>query len=149
MLRFERLDEALADVQAMAQLERAGKLRCLGKWTFGQVLGHLATWVDYSYDGVPMKVPFFLKWMLRPMKQRFLNKPMRAGSNIPRVPGGTLAIDVFSSEEGVARFNRSFTRLRGEAPGLPHLLFGVMSHEDWVKMHLRHSELHLSFLREG
>ena len=146
-LRFEKVDEALADVRALAELERAGKLTCLGKWTFGQILGHLATWVDYSYDGVPMKVPFFVRWMVRPFKKRFLNSPMRVGGKIPKVPGGTLALDVYSSEEGVARFERSFTRLREEAPGLPHLLFGVMTHEDWIKMHLRHAELHLSFLR--
>ena len=37
----------------------------LGNWHPGQNLGHLSAWIDYSYDGVPFQVPFFIRLMLR------------------------------------------------------------------------------------
>jgi hypothetical protein len=146
-LRFTRIDEVLADVDRLAAAEREGRLQRLGNWTFGQTLGHLAGWADYSYDGVPLQVPFFVRLMMRPMKRRFLRGPMPAGRNISKVPGGTLATEALSSEEGLSRFRRSFIRLRDQSPTRPHLLFGPLTHEQWTQSHLRHAELHLSFLR--
>src|SRR5271154_6208263 len=110
------IDEALADVEKLTAVNSQGKLECLGNWSAGQNLGHLATWVDYWFDGVPMKVPFILRLILGPMKKRMLYKPMPAGSKIPGVPGGTLAYEPYSFEEGAARFRRSYARLKAEAP---------------------------------
>ncbi len=146
-VHFDSIDDALIDVTSLAAAEREGKLRAVGQWTFGQILGHVAAWVDYGFTGVPVKVPFFLPWILKPLKKRILNNTLPAGRNIPRVAGGTLAKDVIFSDEGVARFGAAFTRLKTECPTGPHILFGRMSHEDWIKINLRHAELHLSFLR--
>ena len=44
-------------MEQLAAAEREGRLRSVGNWTLGQTLGHLAAWADYSYDGVPLKVP--------------------------------------------------------------------------------------------
>jgi hypothetical protein len=32
-------------------------------------------------------------------------------------------------------------------PTIPHALFGPLTHDEWIAQHLRHAELHLSFLR--
>lgn len=144
-LRFASLDEVVADVRALAAADSAGNLHCCGNWTFGQILNHLASWVDYSFEGVPLKVPFFVRWVARPMKKQFLTKPMKAGSRIPKVNGGTLAIDVVPTAEALEHFYRSFDRLSNASPTIPHMLFGPMTHAEWIAQHLRHSELHLSF----
>ena len=95
-----------------------------------------------------MKVPWFVRLMMRPMKRSAaLYKPMPPGRNIPRVPGGTLATDPLPIDEGVARIKQACARLKAGPPGLPHLLFGKLTHEEWINQHLRHAELHLSFLR--
>src|SRR5215475_3803919 len=91
MLRFESIDQMTAEVDRLVEAERAGRLRRLGNWTLGQTLGHLATWAEYAYTGVPLKVPFFVRWVLRLRKRKFLYEPMRAGARIPGVEGGTLA----------------------------------------------------------
>jgi hypothetical protein len=145
VLHFKSLDEVQAEVDRLAAADRDGRLRMLGNWTFGQNLGHLASWVNYSFDGVPMKVPFIVRLIMRPMKKIALYKAMRAGSKIPRVPGGTLGKDVFSSEEGVTRITAAFKRLKAGPPAIPHLLFGPLTHDEWINQHLRHAELHLSF----
>lgn len=147
VLHFHDIDDVMADVEVLAAAEQDGKLRRAGNWTFGQTLGHMATWADYAYDGTPLKPPLLLRWALRPMKKRFLYKPMRAGGKIPGVKGGTLAIEPRSSDEGLGHFTRSFARLKNDPPARPHMIFGPLTHDEWISMHLRHSELHLSFFR--
>ena len=39
VLRFESIDQVLAEVDRLAAAERAGRLRRLGDWTLGQALG--------------------------------------------------------------------------------------------------------------
>jgi hypothetical protein len=146
-LQFESIDQILAELEVLAAAEKEGKLRALGTWTAGQNLGHLASWIDYSYDGVPFKVPFIARIIMRPMKKRFLFKPMKPGSRIPKVPGGTVGIDVIPFDEGISKFRNNLNRLKAKPPEIPHALFGPLTHEEWIAQHLRHAELHLSFLR--
>src|SRR5215469_3200394 len=105
-LRFESIDQVMAEVDRLAEAERAGRLRRLGNWTLGQTLGHLATWAEYSYTGAPLKVPFFIRWYLRLRKRKVLYGPMRAGVKIPGVEGGTLATDPLLLEESLGRMRR-------------------------------------------
>ena len=147
VLHFQQIDDALADAQQLETAQRVGGLRCIGNWTAGQILGHLAAWVDYSYDGMPFSAPWLMRLMLRPMKRRLLYSPMPAGARIPRLPGGTVGFDPLPFDEGLARFRRSFERLKVEPPQRPHALFGRLTHEQWMCLNLRHAELHLSFLR--
>ena len=145
-LRFESIDEVLAEVDRLAEAERAGRLRRLGNWTLGQVLGHLAAWAEYSYTGTPLKVPFFIKWILRLRKRKFLYGTMRAGVKIPGVNGGTLATQPMSLDEALGRMRRVMERLKSEAPTAPNSIFGPLTHEEWIAINLRHAELHLGFL---
>jgi Protein of unknown function (DUF1569) len=146
-LHFQTLDQITADACQLAKSEKLGKLHQSGNWTLGQTCNHLATWIDYSYDGIPLKIPWFLRLILRPMKNRMLNKPMRSGGKIPGVPNGTLATDSLSTDEGLAKLTQSCQRLTNNCPLDPHPIFGSMSHDQWKKITLRHAELHLSFLR--
>ncbi|MDB5288803.1 MAG: hypothetical protein JWL69_44 [Phycisphaerales bacterium] len=145
-LHFSGIDGLRADVDRIVAAEVRGKARCLGNWCVGQNFGHVASWIDYSFDGVPMKVPFFVKLFLRPMKNRFIYKPMPAGRNIPKVPGGTLGTEPLPTEQGHAKLVRALDRLKAGPPNLPHLLFGMLTHDQWINTHLRHAELHLSFI---
>jgi hypothetical protein len=145
-LRFESIDQMMAEVDRLAEAERAGRLRRLGNWTLGQTLAHLAAWAEYGYTGSRLKVPFFIKWILRLRKRRFLYGPMRAGVKIPGVAGGTLATDAVPLDEGLGRFRRVMERLKAEAPTAPSPVFGPLTHEESIAMNLRHAELHLGFL---
>lgn len=145
-LRFESLDQLTAEVDRLAEAERAGRLRRLGNWTLGQTLGHLAAWAEYGYTGAPLKVPFFIKWLLRLRKRKFLYGPLRAGVKIPGVEGGTLATDPLPLDEALGRFRRVTERLRAEAPTAPSPVFGPLTHEESIALNLRHAELHLGFL---
>ena len=146
-LRFNTVDDVLADVEALAAAERAGRLRTLGNWPLGLILGHLATWVGYAYDGVPVTPPLLIRWIMTPMKNRFLHKAMPAGVHIPKAPGGTFGIEPLPLEEGLDRYRRALSRLKAEAPRRRHPIFGELTHAEWIAGQLRHAELHLSFVR--
>jgi len=144
-LHFKSVDEALREVDQLAVAERAGGLTQLGNWTLGQALGHVATWAEYSYTGAPLKVPFIVKFFLRMGKKKFLYSPMKAGVRIPRVPGGTLAIDPMPLDEAQHRCRSAFERLDRQCPTHPNIIFGTLMHAEWINLNLRHAELHLSF----
>ena len=146
LLNFKSIDEAMADVEGLVAAERQGKLRTTGNWTAGQILGHLATWVDFSFDGVPFTIPFFVRWIMRPAKNRVLYKPMKPGTRIARLPEGTVGTDGMPFADGVDRFRKTFSRIKQECPAIPNALLGVLTHEEWISLHLRHAELHLSFM---
>jgi len=145
MLKFSKLSDVIAEADRLLHAERAGKVKQLGNWTLGQALGHLAAWAEYSYTGAPLKPPFFIRWMLRMQKNKFLYSPMRAGVKIPRVAGGTLGTEMMSTEDGLTRMRAAFERLEREMPTAPNVIFGPLTHDEWRAINLRHAELHLSF----
>jgi hypothetical protein len=139
------VEDAVAEAERLAEAERAGKLKRLGNWSLGQALGHLATWTQYGYTGSPLKVPFFIKWILRLRRRKFLYEPMRAGVKIPGVKGGTLATDPVPFEEALGRFRKAMERLKTEPPTVPNNIFGILTHDEAIALNLRHAELHLGF----
>lgn len=146
-LRFQTADEAATEAQRLASAERGGNLTPLGNWTLGQALGHLATWAEFSFTGAPLKLPLPIRLMVRLQKNKFLTRPMPAGVKISRVPGGTLGIDRLPLDDGLAKYCAAMDRLKNEAPTKPNVIFGPLTHEQWIQLNLRHAELHLSFFR--
>jgi hypothetical protein len=146
-LHFASLDQLWADVERIAAADRAGRLRRTGNWTAGQAFGHLAAWINFGFDGNPLTPPWFVKfivgWVIG--KNRFLRGPMRVGVHIPRVPGGTVATELLSLDEGLSRLQKAVQRLRASAPTQPNTLFGPLTHGEWIQLSCRHAELHLSF----
>ncbi len=146
ILHFDSIDQALAEADRLVEGERAGKLKHVGNWTLGQVLGHLACWTEFAYTGAPLKPPFFIRWILRLRKNSFLYKPMSPGVKIPGVKGGTLATDPMPLDEALPRYRKVMERLKTEAPTAPNVIFGKMTHGESIALNLRHAELHLGFM---
>lgn len=146
-LRFKTVDELLADVDRIAAADKAGKLRRTGNWTAGQAFGHLAAWINYAYEGFPMKVPWFIRFLIRRKLKTYLTAGMDAGVHIPRAKGGTYATDPLSTEEGAEQLRKALRRLQsGEPAKFDSPAFGTMAPKDRIALNLRHAELHLSFL---
>src|SRR5580698_4916486 len=121
-LRFSSIDDVLADAQRLAEADRAGKVRRLGNWTVGQNLNHLATWVKFSFEGAPMRVPWIIRLPMKVLARKtFIEGPMPAGSKIPRVPNGTFGAEPIELEEALGKFNAEFGRLKAGPPALPHM----------------------------
>ena len=148
-LRFEAIDDLLTEVDRLAAADRSGTLVRRGNWTLGQALGHLATWAQFSFDGVPIEPPRFVKLILRMRKNKYLTQGLPRGVKIPKVEGGTLGTEALTLDEGLSRYRAVMERLRREMPPKPHAIFGPLTHEQWIALQLRHAELHLSFFDCG
>lgn len=147
-LRLDSLDALLREAKQLVEAERSGTLIARGNWTLGQMLGHLAAWTDYPYDGYPAEFrppPWLLRVLLKSMKKKFLTQSLPVGMRLPKVKQGTFGTELLSTEEGLRRLTRSVERLRAGPPSMANPVFGPMTHEEWTAIMLRHGELHCSF----
>ena len=125
----------------------AGEYQTLGKWSFGQILEHLAVAFDCSVDGFPFQAPWVLRKLVAPfIKNRFITKPMPSGFKLPSKAGELLPGDV-SVEEGFAHLKQAIAGYETETPNALHPMFGRMARQEWISLGLRHAELHMSFVR--
>ena len=145
-LRFSTLDELAAEIDRLVAAGQAGTLRRSGSWTAGQAFGHLAAWINFGYEGFPMRVPWFIRLILRVKAQRYLRDGMPTGVRIPRVQNGTYGTEMLSTEEGAQRLRAALQRLRQEPAKYDSPAFGKMPEAQRQALHLRHAELHLGFL---
>ena len=142
-LRFNSLDDVLADARALA----ATHIKANGNWTPGQVVGHVARAVHGSIDGISFQAPLPLRIIGRVIRSIPLNKGLPTGVKLPAsarakaVPEPDLSIN-----DAVDQLTRAIERTRHETMAGKHPVFGKLSHEQWIKFHCRHAELHFSFL---
>jgi Protein of unknown function (DUF1569) len=146
-LRFESFDGAVRDAEMLAEAERRGTLRTTGNWTLGQAIGHVAAWARFPFDGYPPmpRLPWFMRLLVPLFKNSLLNRRLPAGARIGSVPGGTFATEPMEADAAIPRLREAFDRLKRESPVQPNPLLGPLTHDDWIKLNLRHAELHFSF----
>jgi hypothetical protein len=152
-LRFESLNDIAAEVERLAS---AQEVRALGNWSSGQVLQHLASTMNNSIDGFPEFappalrpiVPVFRLFMRLFLKRRFLTQTMPPGFKLP-VSAAHLLPQPTDWPAGLAAFRAAVERQQQQAPGAAHPALGKLAPTEWVSLHCRHSELHLSFLVPG
>ncbi len=148
-LRFNSIDEMLKELDRIVAADKAGKLRCTGNWTAGQVIGHIATWINYGYEGFPSGAhpPWFIRMILKFMKKKYVRDGVKAGVKIPSIPGGTYGQEPLSTQEGAAKLRAAMMRIQNRDPVKFHSpAFGEMQHDERVAFQLRHAELHFGFL---
>ncbi len=146
-LRFNSIDELLADIDRIVESDKKGTLRHIGNWTAGQIFGHIAGWIDYAYEGYPTKVPWFIRMFIRPKRTKYLREGLPAGVRIPRAEGGTYATQAYPTAEGADRLRKALRRLKSREPArYDSPAFGKLTDDERIALNLRHAELHLSFL---
>lgn len=147
-LRFQSIDELLLELDQIEAAARHGTLQTTGNWTAGQILSHVAAWIEYGYDGYPVKPPIWpVRVLLRFVGRRMLKTGMPAGVRIPGVPQGTVGMDEASIPDATNRLRRALQRMQSGEEALFHSpAFGPLNHEDRILLNLRHAELHLGFM---
>jgi hypothetical protein len=146
-IRFENFGDAIRDAETLAEAQRRGTLRATGNWSLGQAIGHVATWARFPLDGYPTipRPPWFIRLMVPLFKGAFINKGMPPGVSIGDLPNGTLGTEPMDSDVAIRNLRESFGRLERETPIDSNPLLGQLSHDEWIKLNLRHAELHFSF----
>ncbi len=141
-VHYATLSEVVQDAEHLI-----GNHHTVGKWSFGQICQHLAKSMNASIDGFGFQAPWFIRWLIAPMlKNSFLIKPMKPGFKLPKKATALLPDDSVTAEEGLRQLKAGVERLAHETPTASHPAFGKMASEEVMQLHLRHSELHMSFI---
>jgi ribosomal protein S6E (S10) len=138
-VHYASLNDLLKDAERLAN----GEARTIGNWSQGQIYAHLASSLDLSIDGGADLMPAPMRFMLNLLfKKKFLHKAIPAGFKSPAkfVPEETSVAD------GLALLQRAIARQSEVQERVPHPGFGKISREEWDLFHLRHAEMHMSFI---
>ncbi len=139
---YKTLEEIEREVERIANEQTT----VTGNWSEGQILQHLARTFQMSFEGATFKLPLFIRIMAGFMKNKWLKGPMPAGFQLP-ADNPLRPNNRVSREEGAREMQQIFARLaRGEKMTQRSPAFGKMTHEDWIRLHLIHCGLHLSFI---
>lgn len=142
VLTFNTLEDIVQDAERLA----AGpNVRTLGNWSLSHLVEHLAKTIDNSIDGFESKAPWIVRMIGPLIKGGMLRNRMKPGINLPPAAVAVAFPDADSVSSAVDHLRRAVGRTQHERMQAPHPAFGRMNHEEWIQLHLRHSELHLSF----
>ena len=142
-LQFRSLEDLRTEVDAIT----IKPLRVTGNWSAGQILQHVARLMEFSLDGFPMTAPWPIRMIGRLIRNRMINRPMRPGFRLPARADALLPDPGISLEQGAAALRACLDRIaKGEQMTQPSPIFGRLTHEQWIQLHLRHCEMHLSFI---
>ena len=146
-LELSTIEQYIEELDRIEAAGAEGALEVTGNWTPGQIMAHLSAWIEYGWDGYPMKgPPFFVRWIIKLSMKRMLKNGMPAGFNIPGVEGGTTGQDDMELSAGIARLKKALERLKTEPATHDSPAIGKANEEFRTQLNLRHAELHLGFL---
>lgn len=141
-VHYKSMDQLLEDAEQMV----AGSSRTLGNWSLGQILEHLAITFNKSIDGFPALAPWPLRIMIRlTMKQKFLTQPFPAGFQISKKMESVLPKEN-DATKSLNELRTAIERLKHESPQALNPGLGRLNVDEWNAFHLRHAELHMSFV---
>ena len=139
-----------ADLASIEAAHIAGTLAHTGNWSEGEILDHVAKMWEMAFDGFPPESTpnFAIKIIARLMKGRMTSgKTLPAGFQLPANARFMLPTTGTSFDEGMQRMRAVLGRLdRGEQMTATSPVFGKMSHDEWMRLHLGHAQLHFGFL---
>lgn len=133
------------------KFEQAGEenLITTGAWTPGQIVQHVCETMTRSIDGFEFKVPFMVRLMRPIIRMKMLNsgKPIPAGIKLTGNSQVMIPPESITLTEAIANLRAEIQRAEKQKMTKPSPVFGKMTHKDWTNLHLRHAELHFSFIQ--
>lgn len=149
-VELSSLEDLQREIDAIVSADRDGSLRTLGNWSAGQNLQHIGRFFEFALDGFPFQLPWPLRVVGRLLRNRSLSKPLPAGVRFPTNARALAPDPEVPTEEGAAYLRAQLDRIgAGERMTAVSPLLGPLDHDEWVRLQLRHAELHLSFLDPG
>ena len=145
-VHYASLDEVLADAERLVQAHAS----TTGNWSLDQILGHLAVAMEKSMEGMPGTLPWYVRLIGRYIiEARVLKHGMKPGFKLPaEAEAWAVPAAGGNPDAALERLRRAVARLRSESTRFPHPVFGPMPAPEWDRLHLRHAEMHMSFVRE-
>jgi hypothetical protein len=151
VVHLRSLVDLRAEAERIAAAAAAGRVRTLGNWSPAQVLWHIGKLIELSFDGFSWRYrrgPVWLTKLVRFLSWRWLIwLAFRPGFQNPPEAAVLEPAATLSMADACSYLNLQLDRIdRGERMTQSSSVEGPYTHEQWVYIHLRHAELHLSFL---
>lgn len=145
IVRYSVLSEVVHDAESLLANHHT-----VGHWSFGQICQHLAKSMNASIDGFGFKAQWWARWFIAPLvKNSLVTKPMKPGFKLPKAGAALLPDENIAADEGLRQLKVAVERLSHETPKAEHPFLGKMASEEVMQLHLRHCELHMSFIVPG
>ena len=141
-LHFASFGAMLADAE---QLVASPGIRMLGNWPLERLLAHLTRAIHSSIDGISDRAPWFVRLIGPLLKRRILDRGMSPGFRLPTPTEARFFPAAASPREALAALRLAAARIEREQMTAIHPVLGRLTHDEWLRLHLRHAELHLSF----
>ena len=164
---LDDLSREVERVEKAASAEGEG-LRVTGNWSVGQIMVHIARLIERSMDGfgaLPVSehpIPGGLRAIAakaqragdaageRIARNRMLTTPMHPCGPCAALVGEIDPPVFVWTPDGAAQLRAAVGRVRDKHPmDKPSPTLGRLSGDEWLAIHLRHAELHLSFITLG
>lgn len=133
------------------KFEQAGGngLTTTGDWTAGQIVQHVCETMKRSLDGFEFKAPWYVRLMRPILRMKFMgkSKAIPAGIKLRGDSAAMIPPKSVAFADAMADLRSTIERAEKKKMTQPSPVFGKMTHEDWVNLHLRHAELHFSFIQ--
>jgi hypothetical protein len=141
-LHFADTDDVAREVE---DLLARGYTRA-GSWSLGQMADHLARAIEKSLDGYPRMLPAPARWLIRWLYFKKIQRHEPLRRRVP-APKYLMPADCVEDRAGAERLKAALARLKAHAGPLHSSpVFGRLTTEEWLHVHLWHCEHHLSFL---
>jgi hypothetical protein len=142
-LRFDTHEQIVDECRALA----GRPTRELGNWSLSDICQHLATAMDLCIDGdVPFSVPLRIRFLARLARRRILRDGLPTGFKLPPRAEAVLYRKPANIDAAIAALEKGIARLKTTTKRVAHPALGKMNAAQWDLFHLRHAELHLSFI---
>lgn len=150
-VRLATLDDLAREADRICAMTADGKVRSLGNWSPAQVLWHIGKLIELSIDGFPFRYRRGPVWAIRLLRwiswRALIALAFRPGYRNPPYAAVLEPDRALTLADGAAFLSQQLERVRrGERMTQGCSVDGDYSHDEWVYIHLRHAELHLSFL---
>ena len=121
-----------------------------GNWATGrlaQICQHLATAMELcTATDLGFRAPLKTRIVARLFRKAILNGRVPAGFQLPPQAAAVLVRKPASVEAAIAALEQAISGLKQTTERAPHPVLGSLSAAEWDLFHLRHAEMHLSFL---
>lgn len=139
---YQSLEQMLGDVDRLA----AADAPTTGNWSKAQIFRHLAIAIDKSVDGYGFRANLLLRLACKFLKNHFLHQKMPAGFQLRNRSAVVLLPEESDTPSAQEHLHSAVGRFHAATKLAPHPAFGQLTREEWNLLHLRHSELHMSFI---
>lgn len=139
-LQFASLDQIMPDVDRLLEGHTTH-----GNWSLGQVCNHLSSTFRFSIEGFGVSMPWLVRATIGQMakKQILRQGKMKTGIKVPERFLPRPELDDRAEAEALRAALGIYRAHTG--PLAPHPMFGMMTREEWDRLHRIHSAHHLSF----